>query len=141
MVPKPFPFPLGIGVDIVKVSRIRRLMADKHMINKWSRKVFNRLEWLNLFEEFNSALDEPLKWHTQDPGFRLNLPHVWETRREEFPALHIPELTQLQKPSRPLSTAEISDFEREDSSPKTMALATFLAGRSDYETAIFCPGP
>lgn len=136
MVPKPFPFPLGIGVDIVKVSRIRRLMADQHLINKWARKVFNRLEWLHLFDEFNSALDEPLEWHAQDPGFRLNLPHVWETRREEFP-----DLTRLRKPSRPLSTAEISDFESGDLSPKTMALAFFLAGRSDYEIALFCPGP
>lgn len=55
MPPKPFPYPIGIGIDVCKPSRIVRLMRDHDKLNRWLRKVFNRLEWPQLVSSFKGA--------------------------------------------------------------------------------------
>lgn len=55
MPPKPFPYPIGIGIDVCKPSRILRLMQDHQTLNRWLRKVFNRLEWPQLVSRFKVA--------------------------------------------------------------------------------------
>ena len=78
MAPKPFPHPLGIGIDIVRVPRVIELLKDEYTINRWSRKVFNRLEWPYLFAKFNLAQRNPKDGHSPHDNPTLELPCVWE---------------------------------------------------------------
>lgn len=54
MPPKPFPFPLGVGVDIIDVSRLYPLLRDHDAMNRWTQRIFNRLEWPDLLKVFQS---------------------------------------------------------------------------------------
>lgn len=111
MAPKPFPFPLGIGVDITQASRVVKMMKTEDIFNRWSRKVFNRLEWPHLFQKFNLALGKPSDWQKHSTDVKLNLPYVFGL--------------ELVDPLR--------------SNKKFLKLGQFLAGRSSPEKIPFLP--
>lgn len=80
MPPKPFPLPLGVGVDIIKLSRLKLLLRNHYALNRWAQKTFNRLEWPALVEVFQpqpfqkvEAVKEQLKNRVQS---QLVLPEV-----------------------------------------------------------------
>ncbi|KAI4169866.1 MAG: hypothetical protein LQ343_005415 [Gyalolechia ehrenbergii] len=53
MAPKPFPYPIGVGVDICHIPRLYNLVGKRtHYVTRWAKKVFTRLEWHRLWQEF-----------------------------------------------------------------------------------------
>lgn len=79
MVPKPFPYPLGIGVDVCQVNRVARYLRTESLRNRWARKIFTRLEWRDLCEQFRStsrAIDKQ-----EGPSEGID----WMSKRRVFP--------------------------------------------------------
>lgn len=64
MPPKPFPFLFGIGIDIARIARFTRLLerSDQDFL-RWARRIFTRLEWPALQEQYRlwSPLDKSSK--------------------------------------------------------------------------------
>lgn len=98
MPPKPFPYPIGIGIDVCKPSRILHLMRDHRTLNRWLRKVFNRLEWPQLVSRFKIAqngapgdIGHPRDdFHQYQP---LTLSHPWKIPPAGSEHIQVPALT------------------------------------------------
>lgn len=91
MPPKPFPFPLGVGVDLCQTKRIFSLLKVNQNIHAFSKKVFNRLEWPDVFEKFNHAALDIDNDGGIEPATGLILPDVsrWiPTSSRDFPRTH-----------------------------------------------------
>ena len=52
MVPKPFPFPFNVGTDICSINRIADLLRQRHIRERFVRRIFTRLEWAQIWKSF-----------------------------------------------------------------------------------------
>ena len=80
MVPKPFPYPLGVGIDVCKVSRIASLLRSSNVRNQWARRVFTRLEWLDVwkyFERTRRAMTDDAEDMTRTDRRATNVQSSW----------------------------------------------------------------
>lgn len=64
MVPKPFPYPLGVGIDVCQVHRVASFLRTEDSRNRWARRVFTRLEWPAVLNQYlltqRTAIEEQL---------------------------------------------------------------------------------